>query len=179
MKYWLRLGLVAIALGATVFGITTTAQAQSALSDEQRTSIKANCLTIKNTMTQLRASDALLRVNRGQVYEAVSSKLMVRFNDRLASHSLDNRGLQSITTNYGNQLTGFRRDYEAYTRQLESALRIDCTQDPDGFHYAVESTRAKRETVHKDIQQLHRFISDYHDAVLAFRTNFERISREE
>lgn len=178
MKYARRLSFMMFALLMSVFGIVGTARAQSALNEEQRSHIRANCVTIKNTLTQLRASDALLRVNRGQTYEAMSSRLMARFNARLGSNGLDNRGLQSIASSYDEHLETFRSDYDAYARQLETALRIDCTEDPDSFHYAIENARTKRATVHSDVLRLHEYIDDYRDAVTAFQTNFERVSKE-
>lgn len=144
---------------------------QVSLTEAQRQVIKSNCVTIKNTLNQLHASDALLRVNRGQVYESMGSKLMNNFNARLRSNDRDIRGLEVVTTNYQTALTKFREDYRIYEQQLSATLRIDCAVEPDEFHAAVLDTRAKRQTVHQDVLRLHRLIDDYRSAVDDFILN--------
>lgn len=167
-----------IATGVVYLGVQSV-QAQATLSEEQRERIRTNCVTIKNTLNQLKVSDALLRVNRGQIYESMSSKLMDNFNARVSNNNLDNRGLVAVSSGYDSALNNFRSDYQAYERQLSSAIRIDCSQDPDAFHFAIENTRALRQEVNDDVQRLHEYIDDYRAAVNDFRLNFERTSEEE
>lgn len=167
-----------------VFGLTVVtvlfavqqASAQTALTEEQRAAIRTNCVSIKNTLNQLKVSDALLRVNRGQVYESMRSKLMERFNDRLGSKSLDNRGVLVVTGNYASTLDTFRANYVEYERQLASTIRIDCTEDPDAFRASLQLAREKRTLVHDDVNRLHQLIDDYRNAAADFRLNFERVS---
>lgn len=154
------------------------AQAQTVLTEDQLSRIKANCLAIKNGLTQLQASDALLRVNRGQMYEALGSKLMNNFNTRLANNSFDARGLQVVSGNYQTALGDFRSDYQAYERKLSSLIKIDCRQEPAAFHVAVEETRALRTEVHEDVQRLHQLIDDYRSAVNDFLLNFDRLKED-
>jgi hypothetical protein len=165
-----------VVIAAYLLFVATPVSAQTTLSQEQRDRISANCLTIKNTLTQLRASDALLRVNRGQVYEALGTRLMDRFNARLGSNGLDARGLTSLTKSYDERLAQFRIHYDEYARQLETALRIDCSNDPDAFHLAITNARTKRAIVHEDVLRLHTLIDDYRSSVNDFRLNFERVS---
>lgn len=154
--------------------VSTSASAQTTLTDEQLRRISANCLSAKSTLNQLHASDALLRVNRGQLYEAIGAKLMNNFNNRLTSNNLDAKGLLLVTTNYQTALTTFRSDYQAYERQLAAAIRIDCDKEPLAFHLAVEDARDKRAKVHVDVVRLHQYIDDYRSAVNDFYINFER-----
>lgn len=180
MKYLPRLSVAVLAIVGLVAISAGTAQAQTPeLTDEQRTMIVTNCVSIKNTLNQLKATDALLRVNRGQVYEALSSKLMDRFNSRLSNNQLDTKGFVSLRTSYDEQLDRFRADYEQYARQLESAIRIDCANDPDAFHDAVASARTMRTVVHEDVKKLHGYIDDYRSGVVDFKTNFERLAGDE
>jgi len=146
------------------------------LSPDQVERVKANCVSIKNSLNQLHASDALLRVNRGQVYEAMSTKLMDAFNDRLGSNRLDNKAMTTVTTNYRTALTNFRLDYIAYEQKLSEAIRIDCTAQPNTFHAALEEARTLRTKVHEDVLKLHRIIDDYRSAVSDFLLNYERLS---
>lgn len=146
------------------------------LSAEQTGRISANCLSIKGSLNQLHASDALLRVNRGQIYESVGSKLMGNFNARLSNNSLDNKGLVVVANEYQTALTTFRSDYQAYEKQLSVAIKIDCTKDPTGFHTALEDARTKRGLVHADVVHLNEYIHDYRSAVNDFMLNFERVT---
>lgn len=146
------------------------------LTPDQVERVKANCVSIKNSLNQLHASDALLRVNRGQVYESMGTKLMDTFNERLDNNRLDNRAVSTVTGNYRSALTSFRNNYIAYEQQLSEAIRIDCTVQPNTFHAAVEEARILRAKVHEDVLKLHRLIDDYRSAVSDFLLNFERQS---
>ncbi|MFZ1250184.1 MAG: hypothetical protein WAR37_01935 [Candidatus Microsaccharimonas sp.] len=146
------------------------------LSPEQIERIKINCVSIKNSLSQLHASDALLRVNRGQVYELMASKLMDTFNNRLSTNRLDSKAMATVTSNYRTALTTFRTDYITYEQKLSSAMRIDCTVNPTAFHATVEQARELRIKVHDDVNKLHRLIDDYRTSVGDFLVNYERVA---
>lgn len=179
MKRRIRI-IVAGLLGGVLLSVTglQTVSAQVSLTETQRKLITSNCVTIKNSLNQLHATDALLRVNRGQIYESMSGKLMNNFNSRLRSNDRDVRGLEVITNGYQNALTKFREDYATYERQLSATIRIDCTTSPDEFHAAVLDARLKRQTVHQDVLRLHRYIDDYRSAVDDFILNDPLLSEE-
>lgn len=170
----LALGFVGI---FTLWAVAVHAQATPALTSDQEEHIKANCVSIKNGLSQLHASDALLRVNRGQIYESMSTKLMDRFNGRLASNGLDNKAMTTVTDSYRTQLNAFRSDYISYEQKLSSALSIDCTTKPDDFYNTVEDARTLRNTVHADVIKLHQSIDDYRSSVGDFLLNYERVSQ--
>ena len=146
------------------------------LSDDQLSRISSNCLSIKSSLSQLHASDALLRVNRGQIYESIGSKLMGNFNGRLGNNGLDNKGLVVVSDEYQSALTNFRNDYQSYEKQLSTTIKIDCTKEPASFHNALIDARTKRTTVHDDIIRLNQYIDDYRSAVNDFMLNFDRVS---
>jgi len=147
------------------------------LTPDQVAKVKSNCVSIKNSLSQLHATDALLRVNRGQVYESMGTKLMDSFNDRLSSNRLDNKAMTTVTADYRSALTTFRTDYIAYEQKLSEAIRIDCVAQPNTFHLAIEEARALRTKVHEDVLRLHRLIDDYRSSVSGFLLNYERISQ--
>ena len=169
---------------ATVAAVTVlfvlsaqTANAQStSLTAEQIEHIRSNCTTIKSTLNQLHASDALLRVNRGQVYESMASKLMDPFNSRLGNNRLDARATSAVTESYRSALDTFRKNYKEYEEKLASAIRINCANEPELFYNTIEQARVNRAKVHDDVAKLHRYIDDYRSAVGDFLLNFERIS---
>jgi len=146
------------------------------LTPDQVSHIKSNCVSIKNSLNQLHASDALLRVNRGQTYESVASRLMDNFNNRLSVNSLDNKAMTTVTSNYRSALNKFRIDYITYEQKLSAAIRTDCVAQPNTFHSTVLEARELRETVHDDVLKLHRYIDDYRSSVGDFLLNFERVS---
>ena len=168
-----------IAAGLTVlFGFAAqSVHAQSnQLSSEQIERIRSNCTSTKSTLTQLHASDALLRVNRGQVYESMANKLMEPFNSRLSNNRLDNKATSVVTTSYRSSLDTFRTDYKSYEEKLSRAIRIDCTADPETYYYTIEEARELRTKVHESVNKLHRYIDDYRTAVGDFLLNYERLS---
>lgn len=170
------IGILAVAVIAT--GVSSVARAQTTppITDEVRQRIVTNCVSIKNSLTQLHASDALLRVNRGQAYESMASKVMDNFNDRLSSNRLDNKAMTTVTGQYRTALTKFRTSYIAYEQKLSEALKIDCANRPEQFYEAVGSARSLRATVHEDVQKLHRILDDYRSSIGDFLLNYERIS---
>ena len=174
-----RIIFVALASLLTVgllLPLTDSSASAEDLTPDQASRVKANCVSIKNSLSQLHASDALLRVNRGQVYESMAAKLMDTFNDRLAGNRLDNKAMTTVTANYRSALTTFRTDYIAYEQKLSEAIRIDCTAQPNTFHAALEQARTLRSKVHDDVVRLHRVIDDYRSSVNDFLLNYERVS---
>ncbi|MEO6109612.1 MAG: hypothetical protein ABIP50_01195 [Candidatus Saccharimonadales bacterium] len=173
--------LLVVGILATIFMAVFAVKdsyAQASLTDDQLHKISVNCVSIKNTLNQLHATDALLRVNRGQIYEAMSTKLMDRFNTRLASNGLDATGTVAVTVSYRSALDTFRTDYQSYERQMTTAIRTDCSKKPGDFYAAVEDARTKRNKVHADVLKLHQYIDDYRSAVNDFYINFARVRGE-
>lgn len=171
--------LLAVLAVVTISSLSVVGFKNSAAADltpEQVARIQSNCTSIKGTLNQLHASDALLRVNRGQIYESLGTKLMSSFNARLSNNSLDNKGLVAVTNSYQAALSTFRTNYQDYEQQLSTAIRIDCTKDASGFRDALESARTKRATVRTDIVRLNQYIDDYRLAISDFMLNFERVT---
>lgn len=160
----------------SVFALKNSYAEDFYLSPDQLTRIQANCGSIKGSLAQLHASDALLRVNRGQVYESMGTKLMDSFNSRLGNNGLDNKGLVVVANEYQTALATFRTDYQTYEQQLSATIKVDCTKDPSGFHVSLENARTKRSTVHDDVVKLNQYIDDYRSAVNDFMLNFERVT---
>ena len=169
--------LVFAMIAVSVFSVSLAPTASAVeLSDEQLDRIKANCLSIKGSLNQLHASDALLRVNRGQLYESIGARLMNNFNSRLSNNSLDNKGLVAVTQSYQTAQTNFRNSYREYEVQLSAAIRIDCTKDPEAFHNAIEDAREKRAKTRADVVRMNQYSDDYRSAINDFMLNFERVT---
>ena len=146
------------------------------LSDEQRAYIKSECSQIKGSLSQLHATDALLRVNRGQVYESISTNLMKPFNARVSGAGLDGKAMVTHVDQYQTALQAFRADYISYEKKIAETLRVDCTDQPDVFYQHILEARELRSTVHDDVTSLHQIMQDYGTAVDDFLVNYKRIS---
>ena len=135
--------------------------------------IKNNCSEAQTSLNQLHASDALLRVNRGQLYESISVKLMAPFNSRIALNRLDGADLVSTATDYERELADFRIKYQQYEEAMSQTLRINCTNEPVAFYDSVSDTREKRQKVHDATMTLHRTIADYKAQFESFAKNYQ------
>ncbi|HZJ34826.1 MAG TPA: hypothetical protein VFD55_02305 [Candidatus Angelobacter sp.] len=163
--------IAVVALGG--ISLLTVAAQSTEMTNQQIELIRTNCLSAKTTLHQLHASDALLRVNRGQLYESISTKLMNKFNSRVANNSFNSTDLNSITKNYGLMLDTFRSDYIAYEEQLSIALGIDCSKQPVAFYDAMSSARTKRVQVHTDVVNLNQSIAQYQLTVDQFEKDYQ------
>lgn len=134
--------------------------------------IRANCVEAQSTLTQLHASDALLRVNRGQLYESISTKLMNPFNTRVTSNKLDGTALLTHTTSFEQQLNEFRANYKQYEEVMTKTLKMNCTNQPVAFYDSVTDARAKRQQVYLSNQALQKTIEQYKLAFDAFKQKF-------
>lgn len=180
MKKYSRLlviGMLATVLVSVVSLVKASAQT-APMTEEQIGRIRTNCVSVKNTLTQLHASDALLRVNRGQIYLSMTTKLMNRFNSRVDSNRGNAKDLMSVTDSYSVALVNFQNDYRAYEEQLSSALKLDCTKEPVAFYDAVASARTKRTQVYVDVVTLHQYIDVYKSTFDTFVTEFKVQGRD-
>ena len=162
---------IAVVLTGAVF-LKVSAQDQP-ITSQQIDLIRGNCVSTKNTLNQLHASDALLRVNRGQIYESIETKLMNGFNGRLSNNNFNNSNMTSITNNYESTLNNFRSHYIIYEEQLASAISIDCSKQPGAFYEAISSARTKRSQVHADVVKLNQYIDQYQAAVDQFEKDYQ------
>lgn len=140
--------------------------------------IRANCLNAQSSLNQLHASDALLRVNRGQLYESISTKLMAPLDSRIALSKLDGVGLFSLAATYEKQLTDFRTNYQQYEEAMSRTLRINCVNQPVAFYDSVAETRVKRKATHDSSAALQQTIQSYHAAFDVFVKNFDAENRQ-
>jgi hypothetical protein len=140
--------------------------------DAQIQLVQNNCLALKSTLNQLHASDALLRVNMGQLYESMAIKLMNGFNGRIENNNLNNHSLVSVTKNYSAILDNFRADYQVYEEQLSNAINVDCQNHPASFYNAISLARTDRDKVHSDVLRLNQSINSYQSATDQFESDY-------
>lgn len=159
----------------SVIGLVSTVHAQEAapMTEAHITRIRANCIEVQSTLTQLHASDALLRVNRGRLYESISTKLMAPLNSRITLNKLDGSALVTITATYENQLSDFRVKYQQYEESMSEILKLNCQKQPVAFYDGVGETREKRRLVHDSAALLQKTIQAYKEAFEVFAKKVE------
>jgi hypothetical protein len=163
----MKRSLIVISVGfATVLGglfLHSVAHAQSSplMTEEHIARIRSNCIEAQSTLSQLHTSDALLRVNRGQLYESISTKLMTPFNSRATLNRFDVTKLSSAAASYERELVAFRANYKSYEEAMSQALKINCVNQPVAFYDNVNDARTKREIVHGNTVNLTNIIQKY------------------
>lgn len=166
------LAVLVIAAALALAPVLAMAQEAVPMSDAQIQRIRSNCVEAQATLRQLHASDALLRVNRGQLYESISTKLMAPFNSRVSLAKADGLNLTTITSSYERQLNEFRSNYKQYEEAMSGVLRLNCVSQPVAFYDSVADAREKRKLVHQSTQALQKSIQDYRAEFSLFRKNF-------
>lgn len=167
--------------GSLAIAAVYPAAAQSTpeiMTDDHIQRIKANCTSATQNLQRIHVNDAPLRVDRGQVYDLVSSKLMARLNSRLALNKLDGSSLVSITSKYDKALTDFRASYIKYDDQVTEALKVDCHKQPVAFYDAVTKARALRTEVYSHVTEIVRYTQEYGKAFDVFRTQYVTTQKE-
>lgn len=162
-----------IAVLAAVFPIAKAFAVDEDMSEQQIVQIRSNCSSVKNTLNQLHNSDALLRVNMGQAYESMLTKMMKKFESRVDSNGYSNKDLSRKSYDYEMALDTFRSNYIKYEQQLSSAIGIDCSKQPVAFYDAVSLARSYRKQVHADVLVLNSYLDQYQAAVDHFENEYQ------
>ncbi|MFI5212745.1 MAG: hypothetical protein ACHQTE_02175 [Candidatus Saccharimonadales bacterium] len=164
--------VVTLVVGTTVATVVR-AEASAPMTEAHIAQIRTNCVEAQTSLNQLHASDALLRVNRGQLYESISTKLMAPLNSRLILNRLDGLKLVSITTDYDRQLADFRTIYQQYEQAMSRTLAFDCRNQPVAFYDSLTDTRARRQQTHEASVTLENTIQKYGTEFETFADNFK------
>lgn len=160
-------------IGGTAFGMSAQAEDKAPMTDAHIERIRANCVDAQATLFQLHASDAGLRVNRGQIYESISTKLMAPFNIRLVLNRIDAANLVTTAAEYERQLQAFRNQYQQYDVIMNETIKMNCVKQPVAFYDNVADARKKRQLTHEATIDLQKTIKKYGDEVEALSKNFE------
>lgn len=178
MKRYLVAAAVMTGILSGSFLISSRAQAiDTPMTEAHIARIRAHCVEAQSQLRQLHASDALLRVNRGQLYELISTKLMAPLNSRIALNRLGGASLVSTTAKYEKELAAFRLAYKEYEEAMTGALEIKCTDQPVTFYDRVKDARGKRKKVNETTTALHKTIKQYKTEFELFATSVEKANR--
>ncbi len=165
--------LVLATLVTGIFAAAPVAKAEETRMTESHIErIKSNCVEAQTQLSRIHTNDALLRVNRGQLYERLLTKLMSPFNSRVALNNLNGASLVATTATYEQQLMEFRANYQQYEEAMSATLKINCINQPVAFYDSVTDVRMKRSQVHVNTQQLQRTIEAYSAEFASFVVSF-------
>lgn len=157
-----RLAISIVTALVLVTGPVVRAEDQSMiLTDDQIGIIKANCVDVQSTLERVHASDALTRVNLGQRYETISTKLMAPMNSRIALNRLDNVELTKTTVDFNAELDNFRSLYQQYEQTMLRAIQINCVNQPVSFYDTITLARDHRAAVHDSVVKLSGLLKQY------------------
>ncbi len=153
--------------GLVWMGVTVHAQLDEAKID----TIKQNCVAAQVEIQRVRYNDAAIRVNRGQGYETLLSKMINPLNSRVTANGYNEHAstLTTIATQYQKQLAKFKKDYDTYDDTLAILLRLKCVDKPETFYEKLEVARNQRLSLSTDITSLSQIINDYHAAAKKFQ----------
>lgn len=165
--------ITASLLGGVLFSMIAAAEDAMPMTDDHIARIRANCVDAQSTLFQLHASDAGLRVNRGQIYESMSTKLMAPFNSRIVLNRISDESLLTTAAQYDKQLDLFRQQYQQYEQAMSTTLDYDCVAQPVAFYDSVTDTREKRRLTHVAASELHKLIQRYGSEVEVYAKNFQ------
>lgn len=161
----------------TVFVFSQISYAQAAnLSSEKESIIKQTCVSAQTVLQRIQHNDAATRVNRGQGYETIASRLMVPLNTRATSNEYNNSAplLIDTTKNFQQALENFKENYENYDNAVSAALRTKCQDKPADFYGYVEDARNERQKVSNDITNLAGLIGEYRKNVLKLKNEVQQ-----
>ena len=123
--------------------------------------ITTNCVTAQSVLSQIEKADTGLRINRGHDYNELLN-LMFTMNARLSVNKITAPTLTNLVSQFDQNLTKFRTDYDNYDNALSNTLGVKCTDKPIDFYNKLETTRAARELLWQDIATLSQIIDNYY-----------------
>lgn len=168
--------VAAVAAGFAFAG-SASAQQSSVFSERHKLRIVESCTSAKASLARLHKTDTSMRVNRGQFYEFIGSKLMARLNSRLAINKIDASKLIVKTSEYEQALGEFRDTYRAYEEQLVATSQVDCHSNPVEFYQEVAKARASRAVVQQKVADINRLINEYYQIFVEFRAEYTKASQ--
>lgn len=168
-----------VALGLTL-GLARLSHATdvSPLPKSQLDNIRSTCVESQSILRQIRSSDTLLRVNQGQRYEQMASRLMAPMNSRIALNQFDGQDLLSTTSDYGKTLSSFRDKFRSYDKEISKAIGIDCRENPQEYYYAVAEAREDRSDLHETVVELNGLLKQYRKQFESFADSLEKQMEE-
>ena len=153
--------IIALVLAATPSAVWAVSQSE-VLADDQVEYIRNNCADTQNSLRSLYATDAVARVNLGQQYEAVATKLMVPMNNRISLNKLDGVELTKTTVAFNDELDNFRKTlYPPYKEKLSDIVSMKCYDQPIEFYDKLTAILDLRTQLRASVDRLGELMAQY------------------
>lgn len=138
------------------------------LTESQTQAIIDSCNVSKIALADVHYSDAATRVNLGQEYANLTTRLMAPLNSRISLAGRDGVELTRITADYNGERTDFIEAYKRYDDSMSAALAIDCRRNPAEYYAAIDVARERRAEVREISRQLNSLARQYQVEFEAF-----------
>lgn len=136
-------------------------------------SIIMDCQSVKAKLIKIHENDGLIRVNSGQQYDLIATKLMARFNAKIAENRLKGGEMFNYAAEFDKHLVNFREQYRTYETDMVQLIKADCDAYPQNFYYMLESVRESRQKIHSEVVSLHNIALKYYNEVKKFSKNYK------
>lgn len=169
------LSVIGVSVALLTIVNTPVVADQDDISPEKQTLIRQNCVTAQVALQQIQYSDAATRVNRGQGYESLLSRLIVPLNTRATANGFNNSAtnLTATTNKYQTALNSFKKHYDNYDDALTDALRVKCQDKPIAFYHYLVEARKQRSSLANDVTTLTQLIEEYHQNAIKLRSEVQ------
>jgi len=173
----MRILLSVIGIGVTLLTVigAPVAADQDDIPPEKQALIRQNCVTTQVTLQQIQYNDAATRVNRGQGYESLLSRLIIPLNTRATANGFNSSAtsLTATTNKYQTSLSNFKKHYDSYDDALTGALRVKCQEKPIVFYHYLVEARKQRSNLASDVLALTQFIEEYHQNAIKLKSEVQ------
>ena len=136
-------------------------------------SVTMHCPTVKFRLIKIHENDGLARVNAGQHYDLIATKLMARFNAKLAENRLSGGELFNYAAEFDKHLINFRDQYRVYETAMTQLIKSDCEAYPQNFYHLLDAVRNERQKVQKEVLTLHKIAGQYRKELSKFATDYK------
>jgi hypothetical protein len=166
--------VVFIFVATVIFSSTSFAQSAD-LTSEKRVIVVQTCVSAQTVMQKIQHNDAATRVNRGQTYATIISRLMTPLNTRSTSNGYNSSAtlLTDTTKRYQQALDDFKDHYKNYDNAVSNALKTKCKDKPEVFYGYIEDARRERQNVAADVTALSGLVGEYRVNVLKLRSEVQ------
>lgn len=161
--------------GLIVLGFASSTKAETNMTAEKQAIIVESCVGAQTTLQRIQHNDAATRVNRGQGYETLVSRLMTPLNSRATSGGYNDSAsfLVDTTKRYQQALESFKDHYKEYDDAITASLRVKCKTDPVKFYGYIEEARNQRQNLANDVSLLSTLTGEYRGNVVKLRSEVQ------
>ena len=177
VTFYLASFLIASSLSVTPRAVEAQSVDATADSEIIKT-LERNCSSVRVTIKNIHTNDSLTRVNVGQRYNSISTKLMARLNGRLAINKLDSSKLVNITNEFESTRLKFNSNYNDYDTAMTDLQRANCSNNVADYYQKLTVAREARNKLSEDVKILDELLVRYKEEVQAIKNSLSGGSNE-